>query len=113
MNGVQENSGAVDRAWTMAPAAEDAGHDHGALSGDEMLVDERTLGRTLAGDSGLLLDRDRQTLERTWRGPANKVSLLRSSRGIQRLLETADAEGIDLRLGLVRSGDDRLHQLNW
>ena len=46
-----ENSGAVVRAWTIAPGVEDALRRTATLSlGDQVLVDQRALRPRLAGD---------------------------------------------------------------
>ena len=84
----------------------------GGALGDPVAVDERTEGPALAGDRLLLLDRDRQPLQRPRSLAARSVPGLGVARGRERLIEERLCEGVDGSLDLTGAGNDRLHQLH-
>ena len=95
-----------------AAGVEDAFTDGRRLLGDDVLEGQRRHRGRLALDLDLVLEADRQPLERTRVVGVARVDRLGSLRLLERAVVVGEAERVDVRLDGVRARDRRLQQLD-
>ncbi len=95
-----------------AAGVEDALTDRRRLLGDDVLERQRRHRRGLTLDLDLVLEADRQPLERTRVVGVARVDRLGGLRLLERAVVVGEAERVDVRLDGVGARDRRLHQLD-
>ena len=95
-----------------AAGLEDALTDRRRLLGEEVLERQGCLRRRLTLDLDLVLEADRQPLERTRVVGVARVDRLCRLRLLERAVVVGEGERVDVRLHRLRAGDGRLQQLD-